>query len=259
MSEAFDPYHKWLGIPPQEQPPHHYRLLGVKPFEDDPDVIENAADRQMKHVRSFQAGPHSEASQRLLNELSVAKLCLLDPKRRSAYNESLKKDRGLTDSREMSPPLSRPKTATTARPVIAPRPTVVPPPPVAPPKSPAPVAEPADARAAEPTPGEAAATTNEPDPPVAKVKAVASPAETAPLPRAGSSVRGRMHRRRRRSSALTWIALLATVVLGVILVLILFRDRIFGHKKKRSVRPPASVVKVASQQDASPPVWVCPR
>ncbi len=23
----FDAYRKWLGIPPEEQPPHHYRLL----------------------------------------------------------------------------------------------------------------------------------------------------------------------------------------------------------------------------------------
>jgi hypothetical protein len=28
MPEAFDPYHKWLAIPPEEQPPHHYRLWG---------------------------------------------------------------------------------------------------------------------------------------------------------------------------------------------------------------------------------------
>ena len=27
--DGFDPYRKWLGIPPQEQPPNHYRLLGI--------------------------------------------------------------------------------------------------------------------------------------------------------------------------------------------------------------------------------------
>ena len=36
----FDPYHKWLGIPPKDQPPNHYRLLGVDLFESDPDVID---------------------------------------------------------------------------------------------------------------------------------------------------------------------------------------------------------------------------
>jgi hypothetical protein len=29
MAADFDPYHKWLGIPPPQQPPHHYRLLGI--------------------------------------------------------------------------------------------------------------------------------------------------------------------------------------------------------------------------------------
>ena len=42
-STGFDPYHKWLGIPPEEQPPNHYRLLGLPPFEADLDVIDAAA------------------------------------------------------------------------------------------------------------------------------------------------------------------------------------------------------------------------
>lgn len=36
--EAFDPYHRWLGIPPKHQPADHYRLLGIDRFEDDPEV-----------------------------------------------------------------------------------------------------------------------------------------------------------------------------------------------------------------------------
>jgi len=35
MAESFDPYHKWLGIAPKDQPPHYYRLLGIDPFEGD--------------------------------------------------------------------------------------------------------------------------------------------------------------------------------------------------------------------------------
>jgi hypothetical protein len=26
----FDPYYHWLGIAPKDQPPNHYRLLGVE-------------------------------------------------------------------------------------------------------------------------------------------------------------------------------------------------------------------------------------
>jgi WD40 repeat protein len=52
-------------------------------------VIESAADRQMAHVRLHQNGPHGEASQRLLNEISAAKVCLLDSQRKAAYDQRL--------------------------------------------------------------------------------------------------------------------------------------------------------------------------
>jgi hypothetical protein len=90
MTKSFDPYHKWLGIPPEEQPPHHYRLLGIGLFESDPDVIEGAADRQMAHVQTHKTGPNTTYSQQLLNELAAAKLCLLDPAKKLAYDEELK-------------------------------------------------------------------------------------------------------------------------------------------------------------------------
>ncbi|HTN76192.1 MAG TPA: hypothetical protein VL096_13135 [Pirellulaceae bacterium] len=89
MSEAFDPYRKWLGIAPHEQPPHHYRLLGIAPFEDDPDVIQNAADRQMAHLRTYQGGKNGALSQKILNEISVANLTLLDPAKKAAYDAKL--------------------------------------------------------------------------------------------------------------------------------------------------------------------------
>ena len=82
MSEAFNPYHAWLGIPPEEQPPNHYRLLGVALFEVQAEVIDTAADRQMAHLRTFQCGKHSALSQRLLNEVSAARLCLLNSAKR---------------------------------------------------------------------------------------------------------------------------------------------------------------------------------
>jgi hypothetical protein len=89
MADGFDPYHKWLGIPPDQQPADHYRLLGIAAGEDDKQVIESAADRQMAHVRTFQGGPHAAASQRLLNELAGAKICLLNPAKRTAYDAML--------------------------------------------------------------------------------------------------------------------------------------------------------------------------
>jgi len=85
----FDALHKWLGIPPAEQPPNHYRLLGIALFESDPDVIDNAADARMALLRSMATGQHAEESQRLLNEVAAAKLCLLKPERKAVYDAGL--------------------------------------------------------------------------------------------------------------------------------------------------------------------------
>jgi hypothetical protein len=87
--DGFDPYRKWLGIPPQEQPPNHYRLLGIGLFESDPEVISGASDRQIFHVRTFEAGPYAEIAQFILNELAAARACLLDPQRKAEYDRWL--------------------------------------------------------------------------------------------------------------------------------------------------------------------------
>ena len=92
MNQPFDPYHRWLGIPPNEQPPNHYRLLGLQPFENDPVVIETAADRQMAHLRTFQTGPHAEWSQRLLNQVAAARICLLNGEKKASYDAVLHRD-----------------------------------------------------------------------------------------------------------------------------------------------------------------------
>lgn len=83
-------YHELLGIPPREQPPHHYRLLGISLFEADSEVISNAARRQVSFLRPLGGGPYSRQSQELLNEVTAAKLCLLDPKRRADYDRRLR-------------------------------------------------------------------------------------------------------------------------------------------------------------------------
>ena len=69
------------GHPAERSAPNHYRLLGVELFEANADAIENAADQRMTHVRSFQTGKYSDLSQKLLNEIAAAKICLLMPRR----------------------------------------------------------------------------------------------------------------------------------------------------------------------------------
>ena len=90
MTDAtFDPYHKWLGIPAAEQPPSHYRLLGLAAFEADGDVIDAAANRQMAFLQTCANGPHAAASQRLLTEVAAARLVLLGGKK-DAYDATLR-------------------------------------------------------------------------------------------------------------------------------------------------------------------------
>ena len=139
MSE-FDPYLKWLGIRETTRPINHYRLLGLDLFEDDPDVISMAADRQMTHIRTYQNGPNGDLSQQILNELARARRCLLMRDKKVQYDAQLrlKIDRSSVAS---PPPKARqveresgghPEAGTppmpTAMPLEAPsiRPTVVP-------------------------------------------------------------------------------------------------------------------------------------
>lgn len=90
MSGAFDPYHRWLGIPVGEQPPNHYRLLGLQCFEQDADVIEAAADQRTAGLRLYLDGKHAAQAQTLLKELSEAKVCLLLPERKQVYDQWLR-------------------------------------------------------------------------------------------------------------------------------------------------------------------------
>jgi hypothetical protein len=85
----FDPYHKWLGISPEQQPPTLYQLLGISPREQDPEVIEEAAIRQTAHVRTYQTGPHAQECARLLGEIARARATLLNPAKRQEYDRQL--------------------------------------------------------------------------------------------------------------------------------------------------------------------------
>ena len=89
MADKFDPYHKWLGIPPRDQPPHHYRLLSIDLFESDREVIDAAARRLAVYVKSCATGPHQAEAKKLLAEIVQARLCLMDPQLRAAYDQRL--------------------------------------------------------------------------------------------------------------------------------------------------------------------------
>ena len=91
----FNPYYKWLGISGVNSAPDHYRLLGIDLFESDAEVIAVAAERQMTHVRKYQTGRFAPYSQRVLNEIAAAKICLLDPQKKQDYDSVLRaRERG---------------------------------------------------------------------------------------------------------------------------------------------------------------------
>lgn len=126
MTQEFDPYHRWLGIPPEEQPASHYRLLGLVPLEDDVEVIRDAAERQIGHVRRYGLGKHSELSQRILNELAGAKACLMDPEKKSRYDAELRIK--LKASKSKPEPASRLEVPDVPRPAPSPPPALRTPP-----------------------------------------------------------------------------------------------------------------------------------
>jgi hypothetical protein len=124
VSEEFNPYYRWLAIPPSEQPANHYRLLGLPLFEANADVIDSAADRQMAHVRSHATGKHAADSQRILNELSKARLCLLNAQAKANYDSQLQaqlaplapalKPERASGEVALSPPRSTPRSTPSA-------------------------------------------------------------------------------------------------------------------------------------------------
>ncbi|HTN74500.1 MAG TPA: hypothetical protein VL096_04610 [Pirellulaceae bacterium] len=89
MEAKFDPYQAWLGIPPAEQPPHFYRLLGLPPLEQDLALIASAAQIRSRHLHGLRSGAHSGDAERLLRELKHAQQCLLHPGKKTQYDEQL--------------------------------------------------------------------------------------------------------------------------------------------------------------------------
>ena len=113
MAESFDPYHKWLGIPPAHQPPTHYRFLGVEQFEADRDVIDAAANQRMLYLQDLAGGQFIKESQKLLNEVAIARRCLLNVESKAQYDAELR-------ARVSTPTSAAPVAAVVVAPVAQP-------------------------------------------------------------------------------------------------------------------------------------------
>ena len=95
----FDPYHQWLAIPPSEQPPNHYRLLGVTLFEPDLNVIDTAANQKMAYLHTCATGEHADLAEQLTNAVSKARLCLSNEQRKSAYDRRLRQKQNAANAK----------------------------------------------------------------------------------------------------------------------------------------------------------------
>ncbi len=139
MSDTFDPYCQWLGIPPAEQPPDYYRLLGAPRFSENVGELARAADERIAAVTRFQEGPHREYVPRLVAELSMARSCLTNPATKAAYDAQLRQQFGEPHAVAMSR-FAAPDPSAWGDPGAAP-PALYPPPapPVMAPTAPAPV------------------------------------------------------------------------------------------------------------------------
>ncbi len=89
MQNSFDPYHKWLAIPPEDQPPTLYRLLGLEAGESDVDVVHGATDGRLAFLKTFLGGEHAALANRLLVEVTQARQVLASANRRAAYDRVL--------------------------------------------------------------------------------------------------------------------------------------------------------------------------
>ena len=87
----FDPYYKWLGIPETARPVSKYRLLAIEDFESDREVISASAERQTVYLRTMQAGEHAVLVAELLNEVSRARVTLLNADQKAEYDEELRR------------------------------------------------------------------------------------------------------------------------------------------------------------------------
>ncbi len=140
----FDPYQKWLEIPRDRRPPTYYDLLGLEAFSDDSQAARAAHRERYSKVRTFELGTYGEQATQLLNELTLALDCLLDPDKKRAYDQTLGRSSQAETVAEAPPSktqVDQPKPPV-AIPAPPPRKTKITPPPIIAPVEAPPVAAP---------------------------------------------------------------------------------------------------------------------
>ncbi|HVX61943.1 MAG TPA: hypothetical protein VHC19_15105 [Pirellulales bacterium] len=89
MATAFNPYRAWLGVESRFSTPTHYELLGVAPAKANGEAIAEGFRRQMSRLNPHMAGEHGALAQKVATELSNARVVLLTPTTKKAYDAEL--------------------------------------------------------------------------------------------------------------------------------------------------------------------------
>jgi DnaJ-class molecular chaperone len=101
-----DLYTQWLGVRAGPRPPEHYELLGLPRFCKDADRIERAAREALAKLDKYQLVPdraRQQMLQKMITEVAKARMCLVDPRRRAAYDKTLDVDYGFEDQLRQMP------------------------------------------------------------------------------------------------------------------------------------------------------------
>ena len=117
MSEPFNPFVQWLGMP-GGAPSNYYALLQLPAFENDPAVIAAAVQRLRAYLQTVDPGPHAAERQAVLDQISAAEQWLLNPGLKCQYDAVLT---GVMATSAAPPPSpSQSPQAVAAPPVAAP-------------------------------------------------------------------------------------------------------------------------------------------
>jgi len=89
MNNAFNPYHEWLGVSADIRYPNYYELLGIRPLEDNQEIIKWAADQRSRYLEQLLPGEQGLLARQILGEIAAARSCLLDHQSKAAYDQQL--------------------------------------------------------------------------------------------------------------------------------------------------------------------------
>jgi hypothetical protein len=85
----FNPYREWLKTEADTTSPDYYALLDLRPLEADAAQINAGFQRQAARIAPHLSGERSGLAQRLMSELAEARVTLLTPTARRAYDQAL--------------------------------------------------------------------------------------------------------------------------------------------------------------------------